>query len=326
MGALDRAVTGLTLFKKDLNARGLVDTRVALALDYLHGLQALMNSGQTAIRGEHAWRYPRELAEANEFIQIHRYLENTWEIVPTGLWSRIMEEPADPFVEKSNFPRSFQYELYLASLLHKAGIGATWSGSNSEPDCRFTFGGQSFLIEAKRPTSSVSVGNAIDLARKQLLKRLRVERDAVGIVAISLNLALIQELRAQSVARSAEVLPAGDRLGITKFGIEFIRDLMPEITDSLNRLVGHDLLIGVFVTLDYPAIELKPEAADDRTASSLVGTLIETTTVPEHQELTTLILNAIENSEPEAMMPFEFREGAIQRLLEASQSCSDPNF
>lgn len=311
---LVETITSLSNFVDELRKNKLETKRIDLSINFLEGLRGRRDRGDPPKDGSPTWRTHREIVEADELITIYGYLQGNMATIDRKLWAHIMEQPSDPWEETNAFPRSFQYELWLTGWLHNAGVAASWYGKNTDPDCRFHFGGEEILMEAKRPVTRQSVGNAIERARRQLSPRLRKGPSFFGLIAISLSVPILQNLKEEANRRGEEVLPAGNREALAKHGLNFIGSLLPELSDHFQRVADTDRILGVLFTSTFAGVELRPEREKDGVAFNQVGTLVEMTQEPRLQQLTTDLLERMVAVDSRARMPDDFVLGAGEWL------------
>lgn len=139
---------------------------------------------------KHRERVCTALLEVRELVSIHRGLTSLEDADATKDLRRYLKGPFSPTSESahnaSNHPRNVGFELYLNALFSFAGFRPAY-GSNADLSCNHL--GQTFFVEAKRPTNANAVKGLIHDANRQLSRRLKQLRrhHAKGIIALDLT-------------------------------------------------------------------------------------------------------------------------------------------
>ncbi len=119
-----------------------------------------------------------DLREVDEIIEIVSNLPSPVDTATLRLLQRLHGGEEHPDDDKAGHARESQYELYLGSVLRRAGINA----KHGEPDLAAMWREKVYHLEAKRPSSADRVDDRLRSAVRQL--RLLSEP---GIVALCLD-------------------------------------------------------------------------------------------------------------------------------------------
>jgi hypothetical protein len=125
-----------------------------------------------------------DVRETDEIIEIVENLPNALDVSINSLLTKLHKGTQNPDEEASAAARDAQYELYLGSVLRRAGL----EPQHGSPDLAVIWNGTTYCIEAKRPGSVSRVDDLLRAAVQQL-ERL----PAGGIVALSLDQVLRPE-------------------------------------------------------------------------------------------------------------------------------------
>lgn len=150
----------------------------------------------------HRERVCTALLEIRELVSIYRGLASLNEPDATKGLQHYVKGPFSPVSElasnSSNRARNFGFELYLNALFAFAGFRPTYA---SNADLAFTHRGQTFFVEAKRPTNQYTAARLINDANKQLSRRLKQlhNHHARGLIALDLTKVINPESKVMPV-------------------------------------------------------------------------------------------------------------------------------
>jgi hypothetical protein len=162
--------------------------------------------------------------------------------IPAELLRRAFSGPVDTFREdnQSNQARNAMFELSMAAMVARQGMGPTLSNLN--PDLAFDFGDRSVKMECKRLISEGKLLERIEEGIWQLEKSVMPANNDVGIVAISLS----------------RLFNPGDRVLMVPESIQPHDLLSRELRDVLGRMEGqlsrltHPAVTAVLFYLSSP--------------------------------------------------------------------------
>lgn len=150
----------------------------------------------------HRERVCTTLFEIRELVSIYRGLSSLTEPDATKGLQHYVKGPFSPISElasnSSNRARNLGFELYLNALFAFAGFRPTYA---TNADLSFTHRGQTFFVEAKRPTNQTTAAGSIKDANKQLSSRLKQlnNHHARGLIALDLTKVINPESRVMPV-------------------------------------------------------------------------------------------------------------------------------
>lgn len=132
------------------------------------------------------------LFEAMEIVEIWSGLK---EHNSEGLRERVKKLVCGPlgYAEESYSNASFQardfaYELFIGSLLSRAGYTVSFPIASDQPDVEFlAFTNTRVMVECKRPKSLGTFDDAIKKAASQLRRGFAKDSTSLGMIAISFN-------------------------------------------------------------------------------------------------------------------------------------------
>jgi len=208
-------------------------------------------------------KYARELVEAYQLSPIERWATTSLRSAAPNTWERILRDSSDlAQARRQTDPRNWQYELHLTSRLLSSDLDAIWPNCAGTPDIRVSMDGQEIAIEAKRPAQEGSVDKNVSNAIDQLFRStLRNEPNAVGLVAISLDLCLLGRFMKPANGKEPEIYqcPIGDNEEIVKPFLQICEQLIE--LPSMKTLKMNSRIAGVMFTACYPAWLRRPAAA-----------------------------------------------------------------
>jgi hypothetical protein len=138
------------------------------------------------------------LREVDEIIEIAEHLPKIVDGSIERLLREIPRGTVHPDDETSSPAREAQYELYLGTVLRRAGYAAR----HGAPDLTVTVDGNDHAIEAKRPSNASKVDDRLRSAIHQLR---RLERP--GVIALSLDQVVRPHRSILSAPRAEHLAP-----------------------------------------------------------------------------------------------------------------------
>jgi hypothetical protein len=138
-------------------------------------LNQLLLDPRPAVEAELVFVATFDLREIDEVIEIIEHLPDSLDTGSLQLLRKLAGGNEHPDDDSSAPAREAQYELYLGSVLRRAGI----SVQHGTPDLVANWDGQDFFIEAKRPASPKRFDDRLRSAVHQIRRLARP-----GIVAI----------------------------------------------------------------------------------------------------------------------------------------------
>jgi len=145
---------------------------------YEQRLEQAIIDPRTAVEPELIAAATFDLREIDEIIEIVNYLPNQPDRATLDLLRKLSGGADHPDDEIGAASREAQYELYIGTVLRRAGLPV----KHGEPDLVVGWKGRDFFIEAKRPSSPDRVDDRLRSAIHQI-RRL----PTAGIIALSLD-------------------------------------------------------------------------------------------------------------------------------------------
>lgn len=145
---------------------------------YESRLQQSLNDPRPALESKLVFALAFDLREIDEIIEIVDHLPYSPEVPLLNLLHQLPEGGNEPDQSQSTAPRDAQYELYLGTILRRAGVSVI----HGAPDLVATWNGQLYFLEAKRPSSKKRVDDRLRAAVHQM-RRL----PKPGLIALSLD-------------------------------------------------------------------------------------------------------------------------------------------
>jgi hypothetical protein len=143
---------------------------------YERRLNQLVVDPRAALKADLVFAAIFDLRETDEIIEIVEHLPDSIDSSTMELLSKLTGGSDHPDDDASAAARDAQYELYLGTVLRRAGIHVR----HGVPDITASWRGEEFFIEAKRPGSPKRLDDRLRSAVHQLRKLPRP-----GVVAIS---------------------------------------------------------------------------------------------------------------------------------------------
>jgi methionyl-tRNA formyltransferase len=143
---------------------------------YERRLSQLVSDPRASVEAELVFAATFDLREIDEIIEIVDYFPSSLDSTTLDLLKKLASGRENPDDEVTAPAREAQYELYLGTVLRRAGIPT----SHGAPDLVAHWHGQDFFIEAKRPSSPKRFDDRLRSAVHQIRKL-----SSPGIVAMS---------------------------------------------------------------------------------------------------------------------------------------------
>jgi hypothetical protein len=145
---------------------------------YESDLVAVIDDPRPALEGNIVYAMAFTLREIDEIIEITEHLPDTPDVALMALLRRLHQGNANPDDDITAEAREAQYELYLGTVLRRAGIPT----QHGKPDLVAHLNDRDHYLEAKRPSNPQRVDDRLRSAVHQA----RMFPSA-GIVALSLD-------------------------------------------------------------------------------------------------------------------------------------------
>jgi hypothetical protein len=176
-----------------------------------------------------------DLREIDEVIEIVEHLPNSIDPSTLDLLTKLTGGNDHPDHDASAAARDAQYELYLGTVLRRAGMPVR----HGTPDITATWRGEEFFIEAKRPGSPKRLDDRLRSAVHQLRKLPRL-----GVVAISADQLLRPSGGLLTVALQKQLASVVDSL---------LRTFIIEHGHILRKRLGKEPFAALLWTARLPA-------------------------------------------------------------------------
>ena len=173
---------------------------------YERRLKGLLVYPRPTIETSKAFAASVDLREIDEIIEIVENLEASIDAPTFELLNKLTGGNDHPDGEASSAARDAQYELYLGTVLRRAGTPVC----HGAPDITAKWQGEDFFIEAKRPGSARGLDGRLRSAVHQLRKLSRP-----GILAVSAD----QLLRPSGCSLRSSYTTSSPRLWMIFFGV-----------------------------------------------------------------------------------------------------------
>jgi hypothetical protein len=202
---------------------------------YERRLSQLVADPRAAVESELAFAATFDLREIDEIIEIVEHLGDAIDASSLELLAKLTRGCDHPDDDASAAARDAQYELYLGTLLRRAGIPVR----HGAPDLTASWRGEEFFIEAKRPGSPKGLDDRLRSAVHQLRKLPRP-----GIIAISADQLLRPPGGLLTVELHAHLAPAVEAL---------LKTFIGEHGHIMRSRLGNETFAALLWTARLPA-------------------------------------------------------------------------